>query len=120
MNLVVLSGRMARDPELRYTSGGKAYTNFTLAVQKTKDEAEFIDCIVWEKIAETIAEYFRKGNRILINGKIVTSTYESNGEKRKSVKVQAFSFEFIDSKNSGIGQNSNRNDYDDDEPFPFD
>lgn len=121
MNLVVLSGRMARDPELRYTSGGKAYTNFTLAVQKTKDEAEFIDCVAWEKTAENIAEYFRKGNRILINGKIVTSTYESNGEKRKSVKVQAFNFEFIDSKNSGIGQNSNRNDYDDDEDkeFPF-
>ena len=120
MNLVILSGRMARDPELRYTSGGKAYANFTLAVQKTRDEAEFIDCVAWEKAAENIAEYFRKGNRILINGKIVTSTYESNGEKRKSVKVQAFSFEFIDSKNSGIGQNSNRNDYDDDEPFPFD
>ena len=120
MNLVVVSGRMTRDPELKYTSGGKAYTTFTLAVQKTKDEAEFIDCVAWEKTAETIAEYFRKGNRILINGKIVTSTYESNGEKRKSVKVQAFSFEFIDSKNSGIGQNSNRNDYDDDEPFPFD
>ena len=120
MNLVILSRRMARDPELKYTSGGKAYTNFTLAVQKTKDEAEFIDCVAWEKTAENIAEYFRKGNRILINGKIVTSTYESNGEKRKSVKVQAFNFEFIDSKNSGISQNSNRNDYDDDEPFPFD
>ncbi|WP_460988879.1 single-stranded DNA-binding protein, partial [Staphylococcus aureus] len=73
-----------------YTSSGKAYANFTLAVQKTKDEAEFIDCMAWEKTAETIAEYCRKGNRILINGKIVTSTYESNGEKRKSVKVQAF------------------------------
>ena len=121
MNLVVLSGRMARNPELRYTSGGKAYTNFTLAVQKTKDEAEFIDCMAWEKTAETIAEYFRKGNRILINGKIVTSTYESNGEKRKSVKVQAFNFEFIDSKNSGIGQNGNKNNYDpdEDEEFPF-
>ena len=121
MNIAILMGRMARDPELRYTSGGKAYTNFTLAVQKTKDEAEFIDCIVWEKTAETIAEYFRKGNRILINGKIVTSTYESNGEKRKSVKVQAFSFEFIDSKNSGNSQNNNRNRYDsdEDESFPF-
>ena len=121
MNLVVLSGRMARDPELRYTSGGKAYTNFTLAVQKTKDEAEFIDCVAWEKTAENIAEYFRKGNRILINGKIVTSTYESNGEKRKSVKVQAFSFEFIDSKNSGNNQNGNKNNYDpdEDEGFPF-
>ena len=118
-NLVILLGRMARDPELRYTSGGKAYTNFTLAVQKTRDEAEFIDCIVWEKTAETIAEYFRKGNRILINGKIVTSTYESNGEKRKSVKVQAFSFEFIDSKNSGNNQNGNKNNYDPDEDEGF-
>lgn len=120
MNIAILMGRMTRDPELRYTSSGKAYANFTLAVQKTKDEAEFIDCMAWEKTAETIAEHFRKGNRILINGKIVTSTYESNGEKRKSVKVQAFNFEFIDSKNSGNNQNSNRNDYDDDEPFPFD
>lgn len=120
MNIAILMGRMTRDPELRYTSSGKAYANFTLAVQKTKDEAEFIDCMAWEKTAETIAEYFRKGNRILINGKIVTSTYESNGEKRKSVKVQAFNFEFIDSKNSGNNQNSNRNNYDDDEPFPFD
>ena len=120
MNNSIIMGRLTKDPELKYTSGGKAYTTFTLAVQKTKDEAEFIDCVAWEKTAETIAEYFRKGNRILINGKIVTSTYESNGEKRKSVKVQAFNFEFIDSKNSGIGQNSNRNDYDDDEPFPFD
>ena len=67
MNIAILMGRMTRDPELRYTSSGKAYANFTLAVQKTKDEAEFID-----------------------------------------------------SKNSGISQNSNRNDYDDDEPFPFD
>ena len=122
MNIVILMGRLTRDPELKYTLNGKAYTTFTLAVQKTKDEAEFIDCVAWEKTAENIAEYFRKGNRILINGKIVTSTYESNGEKRKSVKVQAFNFEFIDSKNSGIGQNSNKNNYDsdEDEAFPFD
>lgn len=43
MNVAILMGRLTRDPELRYTSSGKAYANFTLAVQKTKDEAEFID-----------------------------------------------------------------------------
>ena len=43
MNVVILMGRMVRDPELKYTSGGKAFANFTLAVQKTKDEAEFIE-----------------------------------------------------------------------------
>ena len=121
MNIAILMGRMTRDPELRYTSGGKAYTNFTLAVQKTRDEAEFIDCVAWEKTAETIAEYFRKGNRILIQGRLSTSSYEQNGEKRKSTKVQVFSFEFVDNKNNGNSQNNNRNNYEDDEDesFPF-
>ena len=121
MNIAILMGRMTRDPELRYTSSGKAYANFTLAVQKTKDEAEFIDCVAWEKAAENIAEYFRKGNRILVQGRLSVSSYEQNGEKRKSTKVQVFSFEFIDSKNSGNSQNNNRNRYDsdEDEEFPF-
>ena len=119
MNIAILMGRMTRDPELRYTSSGKAYANFTLAVQKTKDEAEFIDCIVWEKTAETIAEYFRKGNRILIQGRLNVSSYEQNGEKRKSTKVQVFSFEFVDNKNSGNSQNNNNYEDDEDESFPF-
>ena len=121
MNIAILMGRMTRDPELKYTSGGKAYTTFTLAVQKTKDEAEFIDCVAWEKTAENIAEYFRKGNRILIQGRLSVSSYEQNGEKRKFTRVLANSFEFVDSKNSGNSQNSNRNNYDsdEDEGFPF-
>ena len=121
MNIVILMGRMTRDPELKYTTGGKAYANFTLAVQKTKDEAEFIDCVAWEKTAENIAEYFRKGNRILIQGRLSVNSYEQNGEKRKFTRVLANSFEFVDSKNSGNSQNSNRNNYDsdEDEGFPF-
>ena len=121
MNIVILMGRMTRDPELKYTTGGKAYANFTLAVQKTRDEAEFIDCVAWEKTAENIAEYFRKGNRILIQGRLSVNSYEQNGEKRKFIRVLANNFEFIDSKNSGNSQNSNRNNYDSDkdESFPF-
>ena len=121
MNIAILMGRLTRDPELKYTSNGKAYTTFTLAVQKTKDEAEFIDCVAWEKTAENIAEYFGKGNRILIQGRLSVNNYEQNGEKRKFIRVLANSFEFIDSKNSGISQNSNRNNYnsDEDEVFPF-
>ena len=121
MNVAILMGRLTRDPELKYTSNGKAYTTFTLAVQKTKDEAEFIDCVAWEKTAENIAEYFGKGNRILIQGRLNVSNYEQNGEKRKFTRVLANSFEFVDSKNSGNSQNSNRNNYDsdEDEGFPF-
>ena len=120
MNVVILMGRMTRDPELKYTSSGKAFANFTLAVQKTRDEAEFIDCVAWEKTAENIAEYFGKGNRILIQGRLSVSSYEQNGEKRKFTRVLANTFEFIDSKNSGNSQNDSRNHYDDDEAFPFD
>ena len=83
MNIVILMGRMVRNPELKYTSSGKAYANFTLAVQKNKNEAEFIDCTAWEKTAETIAEYFEKGSKIFIQGRLSVSNYEQNGEKRK-------------------------------------
>jgi len=136
-------GRMTRDPELKYTSGGKAFANFSLAVQKTKDEVEFIDCTAWEKTAETIAEYFRKGNRILIQGRLSVSNYEQNGEKRKSTKVVVNSFEFVESSgtsgnNGGYQQQQSfsnntkksvavqndtyeddNDDMDDDEEFPF-
>ena len=144
MNIAILMGRMAKDPELRYTSGGKAYTNFTLAVQKTKDEADFVNCVAWEKTAETIAEYFRKGRKILVQGRLNVSSYEQNGEKRKSTKVVVSSFEFVESSgtsnnNGGYQQNQpyngnggnsgskpvhnntyeNDDDTDDNEDFPF-
>ena len=141
MNVVILMGRMTRDPELKYTSGGKAFANFSLAVQKLRDGVEFIDCTAWEKTAETIAEYFRKGNRILVQGRLSVSSYEQNGEKRRMTRVVVNSFEFVESSgnsgNSGGYQqhqsfNNNNNkpvqndtfendndDMDDDEEFPF-
>ena len=143
MNVVILMGRMTRDPELKYTSGGKAFANFSLAVQKTKDEVEFIDCTVWEKTAETIAEYFRKGNRILVQGRLSVSSYEQNGEKRRATRVVVNSFEFVESSgtsgnNGGYQQQqsfsnntkkpvsvqnetfeNDNDDMDDDEEFPF-
>ena len=119
MNVAILMGRLTRDLELKYTSNGKAYATFTLAVQKTKDEAEFIDCVAWEKTAENIAEYFGKGNRILIQGRLSVNSYEQNGEKRKFIRVLANTFEFIDSKNSGNSQNNSRNRYDSDEDESF-
>ena len=116
MNVVILMGRMTRDPELKYTSSGKAFANFSLAVQKTKDEAEFIDCVAWEKTAETIAEYFRKGNKILVQGRLNVSTYEKGGENRKMTRVMVYIFEFVESANT---TKNNKNNYDDDESFPF-
>ena len=134
MNHVVLMGRLARDPELKYSQSGKAFSRFTVAVNRefNREEADFINCTAWGKTAETIAEYLRKGRRIALQGRISVSSYEQNGEKRWSTEVVVDRFEFVDTANSGGKENSqiqksessftNNNDNDeimDDEDFPF-
>ena len=94
MNTVILSGRLTKDPETRYTSTKKAVCSFSLAVDdgKGKDgekKAVFIDCEAWESRAELIDRYFSKGDPLDIIGKIVTETWEDkDGKKRKSTKVR--------------------------------
>lgn len=111
MNNVILLGRLVRDPELRYTSSGKAYCRFTLAVNRQfkKDEADFINCVAWNKEAELIAEYLRKGRRVLIQGRLNVGNYEKNGEKVWTTDVVVASFEFVDSNNSSNQTNNNSN-----------
>ena len=72
MNRVILMGRLVRDPDVRYTQTGKPVASFTLAVdrpftQNGKREADFINCIAWNKTAETIGNYVHKGQRILFD-----------------------------------------------------
>ena len=74
MNLVVLNGRLVRDPELKFGQSGKAYSRFSIAVdrpfQNSTDSqtADFINCVAFGKTAEFIGEYFRKGRKILLKG----------------------------------------------------
>ena len=70
MNYVSLLGRLTRDVEVTYTQSGKAYARFSIAVSRgtsNRDEVDFINCIAWEKRAETISQYFKKGSRILVD-----------------------------------------------------
>ena len=131
MNYVGLMGRLTRDPELKQTSSGKSYCRFSIAVKKefVKDGVDFINCVAWDKRAEFIANYFGKGQRILVQGRINVGTYEVNGEKRNSFDVVVDRAEFIETpSNSGssFDQNTDPNDYidtvddpDDGEDFPF-
>ena len=98
MNYVSLLGRFTRDPEVTWTQSGKAYVRFSLAVQRdsNRDEADFINCVAWDKRAETIGQYFKKGSRILIQGRLNVSSYEKNGENRYSTDVVVNGFNFID------------------------
>lgn len=105
MNMIVLTGRLTRDPELKFGQSGKAYSRFTLAVERpfSKDEADFINCVAFGKTAELIGEYLRKGRKAGVTGRLQMNKFEINGEKRTSYDVIVDTIEFLESKNSSSG-----------------
>ena len=127
MNNITLIGRLTRDPELKYSQSGKAFTKFNIAVQRefNRDEADFINCIAWDKRAEAIAEYLRKGRRIAIQGRLNVRNYEQNGESKWITEVIVDKFEFVDSNNNTQNETndntqSTENPYiDDKDDFPL-
>ena len=107
MNQVTLIGRLTKDPELKYTQGGKAFCKFNIAVTRefNREEADFIGCVAWDKRAETIAEYLRKGRRIAIQGRLNVRSYEQNGENKWITEVIVDKFDFIDTNSNSTGGN---------------
>lgn len=103
MNVVILTGRLTADPELRYTQQGTPCTSFNLAVDRASkdDSADFPTIVAWRETAEFINQYMRKGSKIVVKGEIRTRTYEDNGRNRKVTEVQADRVEFADSKPQG-------------------
>lgn len=101
MNIIILTGRLTRDPELKFGQSGKAYSRFTLAVDRPmqKGEADFINCVAFGKTAELIGEYLRKGRKAGVTGRLQMGRYEVNGEKRTSYDVVVDNIEFLESKN---------------------
>ena len=111
MNLVVLTGRLTKEVELKQTNTGKTYTRFSLAVNKTfkKDECDFISCVAWEKTAELMVKYLGKGSKVGITGEINTGSYEKEGVKVFTTDVIVRNLEFLDSKKSGGSQSDDTN-----------
>lgn len=105
MNRIILIGRLARDPELRFTSSGKAVANFSVAVNRTfsrDGEADFFNIVVWGKVAENCANYIAKGRLVGIEGRLQNRTYETQaGEKRYITEIVADNVEFLDWGNKG-------------------
>ncbi|MBP7254344.1 MAG: single-stranded DNA-binding protein [Negativicutes bacterium] len=105
MNKVILVGRLAQDPEVRYTQGGKAVASFNLAVNRfgggsaQKESADFIPIVAWEKLAEICGNNLTKGSQILVEGRLQIRSYETqDGQKRRVSEVVAQSIEFLGSK----------------------
>ncbi len=111
LNRVVLTGRLVRDPELRYTGNqGVAVSNFTIAANRPfkneqgESEADFIQCVAWRKQAENLANYMKKGNMIGVDGRIQTRSYEGQDGKMIYVtEVLAENIQFLEPRKSDNG-----------------
>lgn len=119
INRVILIGRLTKDPELRYTPSGVAVTQFTLAVDRPftgqggEREADFIPIVTWRQLAETCANYLRKGRLTAVEGRIQVRNYENNEGKRVYVtEVIADNVRFLESnRESNRGGNREESSY---------
>lgn len=110
LNRVILIGRVVAQPEMRYTTSGKAVANFRLAVDRRgrvdgENNADFIPIVAWERLAEICGEFLTKGKLVAIEGRLQTRTYETkDGQKRSAFDVVATEMQMLSSRNDGEGQ----------------
>ena len=105
LNSVNILGRLTADPEKRTTTNGTDVVSFTIAVDKPYNkehehpEADFIDCVAWKERAGFLCTYFKKGSRVLLEGRLASRSFEDkNGIKRKVTEVIVNSIHFVDKK----------------------
>lgn len=103
MNKIILLGRTVKDAEVKYTQTGKVVASFTLAVdrpftsQDGKKEADFINCQLWGKSAETFGNTVSKGQRVLVEGRLQIRSYDAkDGSKRWITEVVCDRFEYVE------------------------
>jgi single-strand DNA-binding protein len=103
LNTVVLIGRLTQDPAMRYTPNGVAVASFTVAVdrpftdQNGQRETDFIDCLAWRKLGETVANHLKKGRLVAVQGRLHIRSYEAkDGTKRRVAEVVADTVRFLD------------------------
>ena len=98
-NRVVLAGNLTRDPELRFTNAGIPVCSFGLAVNRVRsrsEEVDFFDVSAWRELGQTIADYKKKGDPILVEGRLQYRTWEAqDGSKRSKVDVVADNVQFL-------------------------
>jgi len=109
LNKVLLIGNLTRDPEVRYTPKGTAVADLGLAVSRSyktesgeiKEEVCFLTVVAWGRQAETAGEYLKKGSPIFVEGRLQYETWEKNGEKRNTIKVNAERIQFLSRPQGG-------------------
>lgn len=104
LNQIVIVGRLVKEPEIKELEDGKKVTNMTLAVPRSyKNEngeydTDFVDCVLWNGVAEKTVEYCRKGDVVGVRGRIQTNMYEDkDGNKKKDMSIIADRVSFLSS-----------------------
>lgn len=114
-NKVILMGNLTRDVEMRTTANGQQVANFSLAVSRTwrnqqgeqQEQTSFINCVAWGKAGEIIAQYVKKGDALLVSGRLDQRSYEDkDGNKRQAVEVNVEDFNFVSGGRSDGGSNA--------------
>ena len=110
VNHVILIGRLTRDAELKYTSGGQPVCKFGLAINRRKkqgdqyvDEANFFDIVLWGKAGESLSQYLTKGKQVAVEGELRQDRWEQDGQSRSKVEVMANNVQLL---GSGQGDKS--------------
>lgn len=116
VNKVILVGNVGADPETRYMPNGNAVTNITLATSETwkdKNTGEQVERTEWhrvtfyQRLAEIVAEYVRKGSKLYVEGRLQTRSWEQDGVKRYATDIIANEMQMLDSRGSGGGAGGN-------------
>lgn len=117
-NQVTLMGNLTRDPELRSTPGGQSVCSFSLALNRSykdnstgewKEATDFVDVTAWAGLGERVAQYCQKGKQVLVSGRLQSSSWEQDGQKRSKVEVVANDVTFLGSGGGQSDDNTSSN-----------
>ena len=112
MNKAILIGNVGKEPELRKTQSGISVANFSLATSKKvkgEDKTEWHRIVAWDKLAEIIEKYVKKGDKIMIEGEIETRDYEKDGRKVYTTEIRAWNMEMLGGKPATEPENPTKN-----------
>lgn len=122
LNQTVLVGRLVSDPEVKELANDKKVSNITLAIPRSYKNAngeydtDFVDCTLWQGVAENTAQYCRKGDIVGVKGRVQSEIYEKDGEKVKATNIIAEKVTFLSSKSKEtedeVGKEESKEDID--------
>lgn len=112
-NQVTLMGNLTRDPELRNTPNGQSVCSFSLALNRSykgadgnwQEATDYVDIVAWGPLGERVAQYLTKGRPALVSGRLQSSSWEKDGQKRTKVEVVAQDVTFLGGRDGGDGGN---------------